>query len=887
MRRGYAKNHFANLRIAVTSRAIIFQISGSILLLTIMFILGLEKQTSNSLTNDITQLDLVPNLKCHIRKPFKTVEKVIMIAPLHWHGIRAATEHFGYPVIFCENFSFSDTIYVSNYAHRLKTRIIVINGIPPGTFDFVKNVTLAIPSLELGIIYHGTMSQSFAHEELPLVIEMVNLYRDGLLQRLGFLDEGLVEYVASILGDDKNIFHITNVPWTFKRVHASISTVPPHNDFGKSIFIAQLCNLLNRRSKPTDDFLLEPRLRDKFCSTLTMDVKDKRMPVKIGVFGDASLIHKNVLTQILAACIVPSAEIHLLEPLPFGEIPCKNPIIKHKRSSTSEFISLLGSMNINLYVSLTEAFPMVVLESLIRGIPCITSSTSSLYDSDKFLSSFLIVDRLDDASAIAAAILSAIIEYNAITTRIPQLLEELSEIGTQKMDSFLQIPGTPQRHSLSNLAGILRGFHIVFCTYELHPTSNGGAGVVIANLIARLIQLDADVTVISDMKPISNTYKWMDDYGFMPGQHTGSLHIIALDALVKEPPDIADTNIFMKKSEQWAEALDKYYQMQVFHAVEFPEYVGMAFQTILKRKLYGHGASAYRIWLRAHGLVQQIDFAEKSMTKKRTSSYMYLMEDFCLRFADTIIMQSYSIAAYYINLHQLDPSKIVIGNPPIRRINPQNKFVSRAGLQDLMVYGKIQELKGSLFATKALVNVMERTPQWKGKVVFAGYDTPHFGDCGSTTSECIKSLIPDHLKARFIFKFQVTTDTLENELVAIRAVIFPSFYESFCMAVHEVHQFGVPLVLRSIPAYLDFFDNNTAFFFRDSIGNLQRTILAMLKDNIKVSRISQMRPKKYQDPAEVYVNLRERLYSVFEYPVEKTQMDLMYNKILSVYAPIM
>jgi glycosyltransferase involved in cell wall biosynthesis len=44
----------------------------------------------------------------------------------------------------------------------------------------------------------------------------------------------------------------------------------------------------------------------------------------------------------------------------------------------STFVALVARLDLNLYISLSECFPMVVLESISNGVPCLVSPTTSV-----------------------------------------------------------------------------------------------------------------------------------------------------------------------------------------------------------------------------------------------------------------------------------------------------------------------------------------------------------------------------------------------------------------------------------------------------------------------------------------------------------------------------
>ena len=72
-----------------------------------------------------------------------------------------------------------------------------------------------------------------------------------------------------------------------------------------------------------------------------------------------------------------------------------------------EFEWLLAQMDVNMYISTTEAAPNVVTDSLSAGIPVLVSDTTDLLNESETLSRFLVVNRIDDPVAIRDALVKA------------------------------------------------------------------------------------------------------------------------------------------------------------------------------------------------------------------------------------------------------------------------------------------------------------------------------------------------------------------------------------------------------------------------------------------------------------------------------------------------
>ena len=73
-----------------------------------------------------------------------------------------------------------------------------------------------------------------------------------------------------------------------------------------------------------------------------------------------------------------------------------------------ELMACLPKMNCNLYVTMSECSPVLPLESLSVGVPCLVSATSHPFRESEFLVESLVVPRVDDVWEIARHIRRAI-----------------------------------------------------------------------------------------------------------------------------------------------------------------------------------------------------------------------------------------------------------------------------------------------------------------------------------------------------------------------------------------------------------------------------------------------------------------------------------------------
>jgi hypothetical protein len=78
-------------------------------------------------------------------------------------------------------------------------------------------------------------------------------------------------------------------------------------------------------------------------------------------------------------------------------------VVEHGEMPWQEFVALQGSVDINLYVTLSECHPSTPQESYLAGVPCLMSRVSGVFREDARLWEISTTDLADDPSAIATA----------------------------------------------------------------------------------------------------------------------------------------------------------------------------------------------------------------------------------------------------------------------------------------------------------------------------------------------------------------------------------------------------------------------------------------------------------------------------------------------------
>jgi len=348
--------------------------------------------------------------------------------------------------------------------------------------------------------------------------------------------------------------------------------------------------------------------------------------------------------------------------------------------------------------------------------------------------------------------------------------------------------------------------HIAFATYELSPVNPGGAGVLIAAAIRGLSWAGYQVTALCDFPEpeVEQAQRLLSEENLTPG----NVRVTSVARLLPKPLAVGSgVSVFERKSTAFALALEALHRVEPIDLIEFPEYAGVAFAT-LRRRLEGGALASVPVAIRIHGGMEFIDQVEALRNPDRDRLQMYRMERVALQLADYIFSPSRSIAEFYRLAYGLT-DKLLVSAPPIQNLTWDLRRAERfADPGYFLFYGKLQEVKGCDLFLEAAVSLIADYPERKWRFSLVGSDVHCFAH-DRPTSKCLEPLIPSNLRHAFEFVPSIRREQLPELCRKIQAAVVPSRFESFCLAAHELRAVGVPLIVSSIPAFADYFSENT------------------------------------------------------------------------------
>lgn len=415
---------------------------------------------------------------------------------------------------------------------------------------------------------------------------------------------------------------------------------------------------------------------------------------------------------------------------------------------------------------------------------------------------------------------------------------------------------------------------VAFVTYELYPVTmwGGGAGVVINGLIIDLLKEGHDVIVVGDMGA-GALENWKKHRDF--SKHPGKVFVVNAPGIVRRGMIKSSSSIFLTKGRMFAKALELIYKEHPFDIVETFDYTGIAYELLRKKSPHEteYLPESVSIAVRMHGTLQLIDKAENVEVESYPPSernIMYLQENYCVRAADILLVQTQFTIESLAKHYKVLPDDFTNGPAPINSIlsyvdeayiaNTEEETWNETKDRLIIVYGRFQLVKGLKTIIAASVEALKRTKRLDRnmKVMFVGPDV-FLTDRLQFTSSYLASLVPPEFQGHFIFSPKpIDRKKMVSLTKKAFAAIFASEFESLNLAVHEIARCKVPLILSEIPAFKQFFaESDQAWFF--PVGNdkhLANILEEVVLKNQYASRINEIRMGKtllkYPDSTKPY-----------------------------------
>lgn len=303
----------------------------------------------------------------------------VVVCHPDWRGIRTAAYTFREPVVETADAAAATDDIVEGMLNTV-IPTVVVHGFPPGSEVLLRAAKDA--GIGTRVVLHSSMAQHGAEAgEAAVADTVLGLTRRGVVDRVGFVKHGLAEVFAA-MG-----YRADYVPNRAPDIGAP--TAGP----------------------------MEPGL------------------VHVGVFAEP-FWRKNVVTQLGAAALMPNTRAHVMRLPEVGYVASLD-AVEHGELPWEAFLDLQASMDLNLYVTLSECHPLTPVESYLSGIPCLISPTSVLFADDPDLHAITSVPNADDPAAIASAAAALLADAAGAVARARAWITRWDGIAADRWRAFL------------------------------------------------------------------------------------------------------------------------------------------------------------------------------------------------------------------------------------------------------------------------------------------------------------------------------------------------------------------------------------------------------------------------------------------------------------------
>lgn len=319
----------------------------------------------------------------------KVHSKYLVMHNPDWLGVTSATYELFTSRVRCgELLRKKDIKLIKNAIISSGVNQVVFSAMALGWKELAIAIKKENPSIKIKVFWHGSNSQVSEPYGWARNIEIIELHKEGIIDVFASCKE-------SILNFYKNEGYKTMLIRNTVRL--------PKNITG---------------SKP----------------------KDK---VRIGIYAAKSDDwRKNLFAQLAAASLIPNAVVDMVPLNSEAKIFANEIGLKleglDKPIKRNELLKRMSNNTINLYVTFSECAPMLPIESLEVGVPCI-SGNNHHYFKDQELEKYIIVKNEENPVEISKQIKNCLENQNEVMKLYKKWKKENDSLSKQSVKDFLEM----------------------------------------------------------------------------------------------------------------------------------------------------------------------------------------------------------------------------------------------------------------------------------------------------------------------------------------------------------------------------------------------------------------------------------------------------------------
>jgi len=342
---------------------------------------------------------------------------------------------------------------------------------------------------------------------------------------------------------------------------------------------------------------------------------------------------------------------------------------------------------------------------------------------------------------------------------------------------------------------------IAIVANELHPFTNGGIGVLLHNQLATFGDDGNQYHIIfiangnGNGNPLSGREAVIGTY--FPGVE---VHMVGKEYYLPTgrngeffPPEWAfRAGAWHARSYAVMRLLKELEENgTVFDLIEFPDFGGVGFCTLQERAL-GQAFQQTTIAIRVHSAFSALTRYEPRPPSP-LNSRLFDLERKCYRDADVIVAHIPAVAEVHRETYGLEAQdwgrRLRIELPPVlvQGAAPRGFTLNRT--TPILFTSKIQPFKAPDTFVRGVAEFMDTSVAYQGNAIIAAHAFDQDYEAN------IRALVPPHLRKRVQFNSGIQGEA-RTRLIGRAVCVFPSVFESFCLAAYEASLLGAVVVLN-------------------------------------------------------------------------------------------
>ncbi len=307
----------------------------------------------------------------------------------NWLGINFATKNMFqdcHPLP--EYLTEEQAVYYANLINSAGVKHIIFAGVAPGHLETIKALYKHHPEIRCDITWHGSYIQNCEDYGWSMMTQAIALAKQGMIYKLGVAKKGMEKsFQAMGLRSEFLPNFVNSIPEFSSRVTATKPQL--------GIWVSWI----GYRKLPYAMIAATHLVSDAVLNMAGVGDRAKEWADMLGV-----------TVNYFSSNPIPREELH-----------------QHIKNT-----------HLSLYLTSSECAPMLPIESLSLGVPCLISPVSHWFEDDEYLHSRLVVPYPERAEVIADYIEQALKERDEIIHRYKIYAERYNIWAKERVQKFLQ-----------------------------------------------------------------------------------------------------------------------------------------------------------------------------------------------------------------------------------------------------------------------------------------------------------------------------------------------------------------------------------------------------------------------------------------------------------------